>query len=876
WVSASLGELFSYKIKVKNEREKSVDSIYLKDILPPGVDTASALIVPKPTSISGSVGTGYTLVWENIVQQSKREALYANDSLEVTLLDLSGTAGNSYTNNATISSSLRESSLRNNADSATAKAESINSSSSRVSFSFAPSADTVYESDEFTLTLKITNVKEQIYELSSALNLPATLEFMGSSSGSYNSNTRSFSWEHTEGLAKDSSVEITLTVRAANATGSVSCSMEVLVHGESAGSKTATVFVKEQPYNLKVEKTASHNVFYGSAPYGNFSYTITVENTRSEALTQVEVIDTLPKNVEPIDGSLAAGTTADGRQIVTFSIPTVAAGERVDVPLACKFVDGLSSYFGEYLNTAYAGIEATEASYTDNSDTAMIAVRRNVNLKAMVELRDLSGATVYPSDHKFKTGEEFSVWAGVLNNGSLPNSSEVTVAITNYDSELFTQINSAAFANISAGSLVNNAPATKQMMYQLRAVNAGAFSFEVNVETTHNSEAVRDTATTHSEVFYGADVRVTIAEVQQTSSYGRLRSYRITVENIGTDTAKEVTFTHVVPAEMDREEIDMYRSTTGEPTPYNETTGLMTHTQPYLTPAGGTLSSFYFIVESKVIAPIVDTYLPVHVKAEAKVKDDKDFNLKNNTNSAEIRVYSSPYDLSVTVAANREEIHNVAGASDEEKEAEYTITVKNQGAIQADSVTVSYSISPQDIVGIDGVASYSDNFDGVIPQLPSGGSISYTRTVKPLSAAAKGKTQHSAVAWGNANFTKEEATAGDTMNNRSSAMLTLYPWLNSWNVMQGFSPNGDGSNDKFIIHDLENELVKNAELTIVNRYGSEVYHHKKYQEAQLGEEAFTGKGLPDGSYFYHLTIEFNDNTSDSRSGYVTIRRSRWK
>jgi|GEM_PF-651453 len=80
----------------------------------------------------------------------------------------------------------------------------------------------------------------------------------------------------------------------------------------------------------------------------------------------------------------------------------------------------------------------------------------------------------------------------------------------------------------------------------------------------------------------------------------------------------------------------------------------------------------------------------------------------------------------------------------------------------------------------------------------------------------------------------------------------------------GFSPNGDGINDQFIIQGVENYL--DHELAIYNRWGNQVLFTKNYRNDWEGtwEEA----PLPDGTYFY----VFDDGLGNIYSGYVQINR----
>ncbi|PHN98737.1 hypothetical protein CSC81_04375 [Tenacibaculum discolor] len=84
-------------------------------------------------------------------------------------------------------------------------------------------------------------------------------------------------------------------------------------------------------------------------------------------------------------------------------------------------------------------------------------------------------------------------------------------------------------------------------------------------------------------------------------------------------------------------------------------------------------------------------------------------------------------------------------------------------------------------------------------------------------------------------------------------------------VYNGFSPNGDGVNDIFVVEGLHN--YPNNKLEIYNRWGNRVYHSYNYQNDWNGISKNQGKRLPAGVYFYMLTIEEN---SRNLKGWVYI------
>jgi gliding motility-associated-like protein len=80
-----------------------------------------------------------------------------------------------------------------------------------------------------------------------------------------------------------------------------------------------------------------------------------------------------------------------------------------------------------------------------------------------------------------------------------------------------------------------------------------------------------------------------------------------------------------------------------------------------------------------------------------------------------------------------------------------------------------------------------------------------------------------------------------------------------------FSPNSDGIDDNWVINGLN--AFPNAEIVIVNRWGSEVFYAKPYTEYWNGENK-NGKKLPSATYFYILKL--NDTYNSVYKGNVFL------
>ncbi|WEK18273.1 MAG: gliding motility-associated C-terminal domain-containing protein [Candidatus Pedobacter colombiensis] len=81
-----------------------------------------------------------------------------------------------------------------------------------------------------------------------------------------------------------------------------------------------------------------------------------------------------------------------------------------------------------------------------------------------------------------------------------------------------------------------------------------------------------------------------------------------------------------------------------------------------------------------------------------------------------------------------------------------------------------------------------------------------------------------------------------------------------------YTPNGDGKNDAFEIRGLE--LFAENDLTIVNRWGNEVYKSHNYRNN------WTGEGLNEGTYYYILRVkERTEGEWQVFKGYITLIRT---
>ena len=85
-------------------------------------------------------------------------------------------------------------------------------------------------------------------------------------------------------------------------------------------------------------------------------------------------------------------------------------------------------------------------------------------------------------------------------------------------------------------------------------------------------------------------------------------------------------------------------------------------------------------------------------------------------------------------------------------------------------------------------------------------------------------------------------------------------------LASGFTPNGDGSNDTYVIRGLD--AFSNNIVTIYNRWGDVVFKEYDYQNTWDGSNA-SGNPVPDGTYFILLEVRKEEIIL---KGYIDLRR----
>lgn len=106
-----------------------------------------------------------------------------------------------------------------------------------------------------------------------------------------------------------------------------------------------------------------------------------------------------------------------------------------------------------------------------------------------------------------------------------------------------------------------------------------------------------------------------------------------------------------------------------------------------------------------------------------------------------------------------------------------------------------------------------------------------------------------------------EITDENGMKSKAKVYVTVAP--RELFIPNVFTPNGDDNNDKFVI--VGWEAYDKIDLTIVNRWGNEVYRNSQYHNE------WDGQGLSEGTYFYIIKA-VKGNNARLFKGNVLIKR----
>jgi gliding motility-associated-like protein/uncharacterized repeat protein (TIGR01451 family) len=368
-----------------------------------------------------------------------------------------------------------------------------------------------------------------------------------------------------------------------------------------------------------------------------------------------------------------------------------------------------------------------------------------------------------------------------------------------------------------------------------------------NVATVESTTPELDLSNNISEVDVAvvnvADLELTKISLEELVDPGDIVTYVISVTNHGPADAVNVVITDNYPAELTVISAQPSAGTWIMPDtwtinniPSGETVTMMMQMKLSDEVDGNVTISNYAVVSS----------------------DTPDPNLDNNDDTADI--LTAYADLAITKVANATNVIV-------NELVEYQITATNLGIADAINVVITDQLPD----GLELVHATGDpEVNGTLltwrlDRLNVGETYEITLVARVVRDAMVGEVIVNTVT-----ITSETEDI-DLSNNSDSAEILVDPLLVPF-IPEGFSPNGDGINDFFVIDGLER--YPNNKLTIFNRWGNIVFEGAPYTNNFDGTSnrglRVGGDELPSGTYFYILDLGVKD--IEPIRGYIYLAR----
>jgi gliding motility-associated-like protein len=148
-----------------------------------------------------------------------------------------------------------------------------------------------------------------------------------------------------------------------------------------------------------------------------------------------------------------------------------------------------------------------------------------------------------------------------------------------------------------------------------------------------------------------------------------------------------------------------------------------------------------------------------------------------------------------------------------------------------------------------------------------------TNVFDPCSFVLSSQSISPSVEWNDEDCDNDGITNGAEIAQSSDPLDPCSPKSCDLNIPEGFSPNGDGVNDNYVIRGLQ--IYPKNKLSIFNRWGNLVFKAEPYRNDWDGTSTFGlnigGDKLPTGVYYYILDL--GDDSKPSK-GYIYLNREK--
>jgi gliding motility-associated-like protein len=176
----------------------------------------------------------------------------------------------------------------------------------------------------------------------------------------------------------------------------------------------------------------------------------------------------------------------------------------------------------------------------------------------------------------------------------------------------------------------------------------------------------------------------------------------------------------------------------------------------------------------------------------------------------------------------------------------FIVTASVNGCIRTKTVNIGTKPNPSVNAGPDKTIVQGDqvtlNGSGIVNPV----SVAWT----PAASVMTGATNYTAVVKPTLTTTYTLTVKNsDNCTSTDDAVVTVLPYCIK--VMDAFTPNGDGINDKWLV--TNGGCTKAIKVAVYNRYGSVIYSNSNYNNDWDG--TYKGKPVADGTYYYSVTYQ---------------------
>jgi gliding motility-associated-like protein len=147
-----------------------------------------------------------------------------------------------------------------------------------------------------------------------------------------------------------------------------------------------------------------------------------------------------------------------------------------------------------------------------------------------------------------------------------------------------------------------------------------------------------------------------------------------------------------------------------------------------------------------------------------------------------------------------------------------------------------------------------------------------TNPIDPCSLLIASQTVTPSETWNDSDCDSDGISNGIEVQNGSDPFNSCSPIPCEINIPEAFTPDGDNTNDLFIIPGIEDK--PGNKLTFFNRWGNVVYYAEGYDNTWNGTAnrgiVVGDTKLPTGTYYYILDL--NGDGEKIYKGYVYLKR----